>query len=173
MPLHGQGLVRTPPFWFLVLCPARNPALPVALPVLLSVVLATAGPYTAYTTQTCALPCTLLARYDHRPAHIHIPGLSLVLLSRAHPPVHPLYPTHPSLQSLPPSLPPSIHPSIHPSILPRPPLASATPHIASPQQRAPSAYMTLRPTSGLVAPLTLLKRRGDPAAVLLASLTSA
>ncbi|KAH8121244.1 hypothetical protein LI328DRAFT_158218 [Trichoderma asperelloides] len=54
-----------------------------------------------------------------------------------------------------------------------PPLASATPHMASPQQRAPSAYMTLRPTSGLVAPLTFLKRRGDPAAVLLASLTSA
>jgi hypothetical protein len=40
-----------------------------------------------------------------------------VLLSRAPPPVHPLYPTHPSLQSLH----PSIHPSLHPSILPRHP----------------------------------------------------
>ncbi|KAL6694759.1 hypothetical protein J3F84DRAFT_53615 [Trichoderma pleuroticola] len=70
---------------------------------------------------------------------------------------------------------PLIHP-IHP-ILPRPSprtvLVPATPQMASPQQRAPSTYMTLRPTSGLVAPLTFLKGRGGPAAALLASLTSA
>jgi hypothetical protein len=164
MPLHGQGLVQTPPVLasYSLLCLASNPALRVALQLLRGT--CTPRPYTAYTT-----------RY----AHCLVPGVlgmtavlristswprSLVLLSRARPPVHPLYPTHPSLQSL--------HPSIHPSYQDTP-LASATPHMASPQQRAPSAYITLRPTSGLVAPLTFLKRRGDPAAVLLASLTSA
>lgn len=45
MPLHGQGLVRTPPFWFLVLCLASNPTLQVALRLLLllGVVLAAAA----------------------------------------------------------------------------------------------------------------------------------
>ncbi|KAL7931030.1 hypothetical protein V8C35DRAFT_123254 [Trichoderma chlorosporum] len=94
-----------------------------------------AGPSTVVPLEllACALPCTLLARYDHR---LRTSLASCLCLSRAHPSVHPIHPTHPSNPSHPPkTLPPYSTCACHAANGVSPTTCSVNLHDAAPDVR--------------------------------------